>query len=397
MSRLHVRLIAMAKQNTILYALAIIALTDLGFCQTSDQPNEGNPGSMVDWTVPSVPSNRPQTPAEEEAGRQQGRRAPAPELLQPMLDPALRDYQLVHSALSGNYKAAASDVLPGLVKQWIAAFRKYYPGVNIDLAPPYAGSLGAQELIKGDLDLVFVSRELRPDDINAFKAKFSYDPFSVPICGGSYRHFGFLDAVAFFVNKENPIEKLSFDQLDGILSSTHWRGGKSVVNWGDLGLKGEWTDKPIHIYGVRPWNGFEEFVRQRALSVPGKRGEWRDGISFEKVVFPIAGHVAQDRYGIGYSGVAYIDAGVKVLPLAKDNADGYYAPTYENVASAKYPLSRLIYVNMNVAPAKPLPPALKEFLTFILSKQGQQIVLDQAIYVPLRSWQSESSLSLLQR
>jgi len=389
----------MDKQNIIIIiiALVIVTLTNLGFCQTVGQQNGSNPGSMVDWLVPSVPSNRPQTPAEEEAGRQQGRRMPAPELLQPILDPELRDYQPVRSVLSGNYKAAASDVLPGLVKQWIAAFHKYYPNVNIDLAPPYAGSLGAQELTKGDLDLAFVSRELRPDDITAFKAKFTYEPFSVPICGGSYRHFGFLDAVAFFVNRENPIERLSFDQLDGILSSSHWRGGKSIATWGDLGLAGEWASKPIHIYGVRPWNGFEEFVRQRVLTVPGKRGEWRDGISFEKVVFPIAGQVAQDRYGIGYSGVAYIDAGVKVLPLAKNDADGYYPPTYENVASAKYPLSRLIYANMNVAPTKPLSPVLKEFLTFILSKQGQQIVLDQAIYLPLRRWQSEGSLSLLQR
>lgn len=387
----------MKKQNITTCALAVVALTSIGLCQTAGKQNGTNPGSMVDWLVPTPPSNRPQTPVEEEAGKQQGRRLPAPELLQPTLDPTLRDYQPLRSALSGSYKAAASDVLPGLVKQWIAAFRKYYPGVNIDLSPPYAGSLGAQELVRGDLDLAFVSRELRPEDVSAFKARFAYDPFTVPICGGSYRHFGFLDAVAFFINKENPLEKLSFDQLDGILSSTNWRGGKSLVTWGDLGLTGEWAAKPIHVYGVRPWNGFEEFVRQRVLSVAGKRGEWRDGISFEKVVFPIATHVANDRYGIGYSGVAYIDAGVKVLPLAKSNADGYYTPTYENVASAKYPLSRLIYVNMNVAPRKPLPPALKEFLTFILSKQGQQIVLDQGIYLPLRSWQSESSLSLVQR
>ena len=145
-----------------------------------------------------------------------------------MLDSELRIYRPVASGLSGSYKAASSDVLPGLVKQWIDAFHKYYPNVNIALGPPYAGSLGAKELIKGDLDLVFVSRELRPDDISEFKAKFGYDPLSIPICGGSYRHFGFLDAVAFFVNKDNPIEKLSFDQLDGILSSTHFRSGKTI-------------------------------------------------------------------------------------------------------------------------------------------------------------------------
>lgn len=386
----------MNKQSLVSSLLAITALTGSCFCQANNPQNESQQSSMTEWVVPSLPPNRPQTPADEEAGRQQGRKTPAPEILQPMLDSGLRDYRPIKTGLSGNYKAASSDVLPGLVKQWIAAFHRYYPNVNIELAPPYAGSLGAKELIKGDLDLVFVSRELRPDDISEFKTKFAYDPLSVPICGGSYRHFGFLDAVAFFVNKENPIEELSFDQLDGILSSTHFRNGKTISTWGDLGLTGEWANKPIHVYGVKPWNGFEEFVRQRVLSIPGKRGEWRDGISFEKVVFPLATRVAQDRYGIAYSGVAYVDSGVKVLPLSPGDTGNYYAPTYENVASAKYPLSRLVYVNTNASSNKPLPPALKEFFAFILSKQGQQIVLDQAVFLPLRSWQAETSSSLLQ-
>jgi len=384
----------MKKQSALSFLLVITPLTISCFCQTLNSSPENREHSMTEWVVPSLPTNHPQTPADEEAGRQQGRKFPVPESLQPMLDSELRVYRPVASGLSGSYKAASSDVLPGLVKQWIDAFHKYYPNVNIALGPPYAGSLGAKELIKGDLDLVFVSRELRPDDIGEFKAKFGYDPLSIPICGGSYRHFGFLDAVAFFVNKDNPIEKLSFDQLDGILSSTHFRNGKTILTWGDLGLAGEWADKPIHIYGVKPWNGFEEFVRQRVLSVSGKRGEWRDGITFEKVVFPLAGHVAEDRYGLAYSGVAYIDSGVKVLPLAQNGAD-YYPPTYENVASAKYPLSRLVYVNTNASATKPLPPALKEFFAFILSKQGQQLVLDQAIFLPLQSWQAETSASLL--
>jgi phosphate transport system substrate-binding protein len=385
----------MRKQVVAEYLLVALILTVAGQCQTHEQQNGSTAASFVDWVVPAPPPNHPQTPAEEEASRNKGRKLPPPEVLQPTLDSGLRDYRPVATGLSGSYRAGASDVLPGLVKQWIAEFRKYYPNVAMDLEPPYAGSLGAKELVKGNLDLVFVSRELKPDDNTEFKARFGYDPLSVPVCGGSYRHFGFLDAVAFFTNKDNPIESLTFDQLDGILSSTHFQSGKVYTAWGDLGLTGEWADKPIHMYGVKPWNGFEEFVRQRVLSLPGKRGEWRDGINFEKVVFPLASRVAQDRYGIGYSGIAYIDAGVKVLPLSENKREGFYAPTYENVALAKYPLSRLIYANLNAAPGKPLPPALKEFLTFIVSKQGQQVVLSQAVYLPLRGWQSEKSLSLI--
>ena len=160
-------------------------------------------------------------------------------------------------------------------------------------------------------------------------------------------------------------------------------------------MTGEWANKPIHIYGVKPWNGFEEFVRQRVLSIPGKRGEWRDGITFDTVVFPIAGRVANDPYGIGYAGLAYLDAPVKLLALAPQSPGPTIAPTYENVARAEYPLSRLIYLNLNKAPGKPLPPALEEFLRFILSREGQQVVLDERIFIPLRASQAAASLTLL--
>jgi phosphate transport system substrate-binding protein len=351
---------------------------------------------MVEWVTPPLATNKPQTDAEAAAGRASGRKLPSPEVIQPTLDPALAPYTPhADRKISGSFKAASSDVLPGLAAKWIAAFRKFYPNVQIEVSPPYAGSLGADELVKGNLDMVFVSRELRPDDISGFRTKFGYDPLSVPISGGTYRHFGFLDAIGFFVHKDNPIEKLSFAQLDDILSTTHHRGGTAITKWGDLGLTGEWADKPIHIYGVQPWNGFEEFVRQRVLSVPGKRGEWRTDIKFEKVVFPLAGRVAEDRYGIGYSGLAYLDAPVKVLALSNESSPAY-TPTYENVATASYPLSRLVYLNLNRKPGKPLPPAIEEFLRFVLSRDGQQIVLDQAIYLPLRESQAAQARRLLQ-
>ncbi|MGW1706065.1 hypothetical protein ACWCP8_11050 [Streptomyces sp. NPDC002206] len=119
------------------------------------------------------------------------------------------------------------------------------------------------ELIKGKLDCVFVSRELKPADIQGFHDAFGYDPLSIPISGGSYRHFGFLDSVGFMVNKKNPVDKLSLDPLDAVLSTTHNRGGKAATTWGDLRATGDWADKPIHIVGLQPWNGFEEFVRER--------------------------------------------------------------------------------------------------------------------------------------
>jgi phosphate transport system substrate-binding protein len=350
----------------------------------------------VEWLIPAVPPNRPQTDEERATGQRTGRTLPTPEILQPALDPALPPYHPRKGLkLSGHFKGAASDVLPRLVKLWTDRFRTYYPAVEFDVPPPYAGSLGAKELVKETLDFVFVSRELKPDDVVDFKARFGYDPLSIPISGGSYRHYGFLDAVGFFVSQDNPLEGITFDQLDAILSATRHRGGAPITRWGQLGLGGEWADKPIHVYGVKPWNGFEEFVRQRVLSREGKRGEWRDDLHLDPVVFPIARRVAEDRYGLGYAGLAYLDAPVRVLALAEREGDSFQAATYEAVASASYPLSRLVYFNVNRPPGRPLAPALDEFLRFVLSREGQQIVLDQAIYVPLRAAQAGRSLEML--
>ena len=257
----------------------------------------------------------PQTEVEKEAGKTQGRSLPRPELLQPTLDPELPHYVAVRRQARRHVQGRGLGRAAGIARRWIEGFEKLHPGVRIDLSPPYAGSLGAQELAAGKLDIAFVSRELRPNDIAAFRAKFGYAPLSVPICGGTYRHYGFLDAVGVFVNQANPLRGISFAQLDSVLSRTRHRGGPPIATWGELGLAGAWADKPIHIYGVKPWNGFEEFVRQRVLSTPGHRGEWRDGITFAETVFPIAADVAEDPYGIGYAGLAFVDAPVKLLPL----------------------------------------------------------------------------------
>ena len=369
-------------------ALLALVLAAPSAAQTQQQ--------MIDIVQPAAPTNRPQTDAEKKIGMDHGRPLPAPELLQPTLDPRLPVFTPSRTRLHAHFKAAASDVMAELVRRWAAAFHKYQPGVVIDVPPPYAGSLGAKELVKQNLDFVFVSRELKPDDITDFQAKFGYAPLSVPISGGSYRVFGALDAVGFIVNRDNPIDQLTFSQLDSLLSTTRYRGGRPVRTWGDLGLTGEWADKPIRVYAIKPWNGFEEFIRQRVLSVPGKRGEWRKDLNFADVVFPIAKSVAKDRYALGYTGLAYLDAPVKLLALQRDASAPAVPATYEAVAAATYPLSRLTYFNVNKKPGARLDPAIEEFLRFVLSRQGQSVVLSQGIYMPLRANQADQARALLE-
>lgn len=353
--------------------------------------------AIVEWLVPAVTELRIRSEEEKAYGMEHGRALPKPEFLQPPLDAALKPFVAgLESSTTGSFIGGASDILPGLVNAWIAAFEAIYPNVDIEIGTPYAGSLGMLEVIEGNYDFVFVSRELKPTDVTGFEARYGYEPFSIPISGGAYRHYGFLDAIGFFVNANNPMNKITLAQIDAIFSSTRHRGLDEARTWGDLGLSGAWTDKLINAYGVEPWNGFEEFVRQRVLNFDGKRGEWRDDMDFSHTAFPIAEKVANDPLGIGYTGLAYIDHEVKVLPLV-DQPGETTAATYENVANATYPLSRLIYFNANRSPANGLDPVLEEFLRYILSREGQQIVLDQGIYLPLRAWQVEAAREHLER
>src|SRR5260370_18919283 len=164
-------------------------------------PSQDN---IVEWLTPAAPSNHPQTSQDAEKGSQMGCSEHKLELLEPTCDLELPTYRPRKDIkLSGTFKAACSDVLPRLVKLWVEGFRKYYPNVNISSPPPYAGSLGAKELVKGNLDFVFVSRELKPDDITDFKAKFGYQPLSVPICGGALSRFVLLVHVGVLCNKKN--------------------------------------------------------------------------------------------------------------------------------------------------------------------------------------------------
>ena len=349
------------------------------------------PGVSI-WLEPTAKPVFPQTEAEKTAGMQSGRTLPAPEALQPELDPALPHYIPAKGLkIKATFRAGSSDVLPALVDGWVATFRKYHPGFQLTIERPLAGSLGALELIKGNYDLVFVSRELKPTDISGFRDRFGYPPFSVPISGGSWRHFGFLDAIAIMVHPSNPVKSLSFRQLDAAFSETRHRGGAAVTTWGDLGATGEWAAKPVHLYGIQPWNGFEEFVRQRVLSTDGKRGEWSHAMLYDPTFFNVARRVADDPSALGYTGLSAMDSEVKVVPVSAEEGAPSISPTYENVASAAYPLSRVIYLNANGRSAAGKSPALREFMRFVLSAEGQQVVRQQRIYLPLRASQVAAS------
>jgi phosphate transport system substrate-binding protein len=331
---------------------------------------------------------------EPKVGAQRERPAPEP-LYDATVDPALQAYRSTE-AITGSLKGICSETFPDLMKLWVDGFRKQQPRVAIEVAPT-GGGVGSKALAEGQVDFAAVTREISPADEELFVKHYGYKPLEVAVVGGSYRSYGFTDALTFFVHSENPVDHLSFAQIDAIYSKTRRRGAKQpIATWGQVDkalMAGEWADKAIHAWGVQPWNGFEQFIRLRVLN----GGEWRDGLSTEKLVIPLPERVAADRYAISYSGIAYLKPGVAVKRIAvSEGPDGpFLNGTFEEVAAQTYPLARVMYIYLNRAPGKPVEPRMREFLRYILSRNGQQAVVQDAIYTPLPSRLVNRSLEQL--
>jgi len=281
------------------------------------------------------------------------------------VDPTLPAYKRA-SGVSGNLNSIGSDTLNNLMTFWAEGFKKQYPNVNLQIEGK-GSTTAPPALIEGTSQLGPMSRDMKGAEVDKFEAKFGYKPTKIRVA---------LDGIAVYVNKDNPIEKLTFQQLDSIFSSTRKRGGKDAKTWGDLGLSGEWASKPISIYGRNSASGTYGYFKEHALS----NGDYKNSVKEQPGSSSVVQGVTEDKYSIGYSGVGYTTSGVKTVKLAEKEGGDFFGESYENVLSRKYPLSRYLNVYVNRAPNKPLDPSVREFLTFVLSKEGQQIVVKDGFF-----------------
>lgn len=294
------------------------------------------------------------------------------------VDPSIPPYKPVKQ-LSGALKGVESNTVTELLQSWIDGFRKIYPEVRFQVDIGGSGQ-GGPRLTAGTADFAFISREMMGREVTPFIDKFGRLPLAVAVAGGSYADRAFTDCIVFIVNKDNPLNSISFDQLDAIYSATRNRGYKEpITTWGQLGLTGDWADKPIHPWGVEVPNGYDTFVNMRVMA----NGQWKNTLGPHTVI-PLSGIVAADKYAISYTGLAWNDnPNTKVLDLAVHDGGPYHKANFDEVAAQTYPLSRVIYMFLNRDPEKPIDPVLEEFIKYCLSQQGQQAVVKDAIYTPL--------------
>jgi phosphate transport system substrate-binding protein len=265
------------------------------------------------------------------------------------------------SGISGKISSVGSDTLANLMTFWSEAFKRYYP--NVDIQVQAAGSSTAPPaLIEGTSNLGPMSRMMKDGEIEAFERKYGYKPTAIRVA---------IDALAVYVHKDNPIEGLRIPQVDAIFSSTRKCGhGNNISKWGQVGLSGDWKNREIQIYGRNSVSGTYGYFKKKALC----KGDYKNSVNEQPGSASVVQSVSTSLNGIGYSGIGYKTAGVKALALSKTSDGELIEATTDNVIAGTYPLSRFLYVYVNKAPNKELPPLEKEFLKMVLSKVGQEHV-----------------------
>jgi phosphate transport system substrate-binding protein len=271
--------------------------------------------------------------------------------------------------VSGNLSSVGSDTLNNLMTLWTEKFREVYPNVNIQVEGK-GSSTAPPALISATAQLGPMSRAMKGKEMDAFEKKFGYKPTPVRVA---------VDALAVFVNKDNPIKGMSLEQVDAIFSKSNRRGHKDVETWGDLGLSGEWKDQPISIYGRNSASGTYGFFKKLVM----KKGDFKDEVKEQPGSASVVQSVTVDRYSAGYSGIGYKTASVRALALSESGTK-YKEPTAANSLTGDYPLARFLYVYINKAPGKPLDPLTHAFLKLVLSKEGQEVVVKGG-YFPMAS------------
>jgi phosphate transport system substrate-binding protein len=256
-----------------------------------------------------------------------------------------------------------------LMDKWCEGFKKHYPGVTSAVEGKGSGT-AMPALENGTATFGCMSRDPSAAEITAFQKKFGYKPVAVKSS---------LDMLAVFVHKDNPIKGLSFVQIDAIFSSTRKRGGKEVIEkWGQLGLTEEWAKEPIALYGRDSSSGTYTFFKEHVL----EKGDFKDTVKVQSGSSGVISAVAGDKFAIGYSGIGYATADVRAVPLVKDDSGDFVAAEPQNAYSGKYPLWRPLLLVVNRDPTKDLDPLRREFIKYVLSKEGQAEVVKSG-FLPL--------------
>jgi phosphate transport system substrate-binding protein len=277
-----------------------------------------------------------------------------------------------------------------LIGLWEQGFQRFHPDVKLDYQM-WGTSSGIPALFTGIGDVAILGEEILPESARAFERVKGYPPLGIEIMTGSLDVRNFDYAQQFFVHKDNPLAQMTLAQLDAIFGEEHRRGPKNIRAWGELGLTGEWAAKPITPYGWAIDDSFGEFLKGALLEGSHR---WNCALVEHVHIFrpdgtiydhgqQILDKLAKDRYGIAVSNIRYAGPDVKPLALGLGPEGPFVAASKETLIDHRYPLARTLPAVVDRAPGVPLEPKVREFLRYLLSREGQEVVNQDGRYLPL--------------
>ena len=294
-----------------------------------------------------------------------------------------------------------------LARYWEAAFRKFHPGVTFEYR--MKTTLAAvPSLVFGVSDLG-IGREMNFSEQEFFERYKDRPPIAIEIMTGSYDVPGWSPGYGVVVHKDNPLAKITMEQLDYIFGAertggwegTSWRPErkrgpeKNIRSWGQLGLTGEWADKPINVYGL---NLRYHQAAEISDMILGGSDKWNERLKIYANYVSDKGtlergmneDLANDPYGIAVMaapttnlGGGKAEPGLKMLDVANTAAGPYVKYALETVQDRSYPMYDEMWAYLDREPGKPMNPLVLEYLRFILSREGQIEVMRDAKYLPL--------------
>lgn len=309
---------------------------------------------------------------------------------QPDFLAGLQPYQ-PQQQVSGTIRNWGNPYIPELMKAWQEGFARHQPGIRFETN--MKGTEAAMAGLYANIaDIVFIGREPYQPELDAFEQWFGYQPTELKITSGSYATQHKTFSLMVYVHKDNPLAKLTLAQLDAVYSAERRRGaGKPVRTWGDLGLKGAWARRPVHVYGYNFDTGMAGYFRKVVLRDSYRwnpemkdlnNGRKPDGDVINAGTY-ILDAVAKDPEAIGFANVLFENPGVKKVALADKPGGPYVEPTLENAWKRSYPLTRYSTAFINRVPGQPVDPKVREFMRYILSRDGMEAVVNDAAFLPL--------------
>lgn len=317
------------------------------------------------------------TPTQDGASGPSGA-APAAVAVVAAVAPAAAPVSAVSAPHAGAYKPAAvmtgrlrsigSDSMDRVMERWTKGFSKFHPALRAGHEGK-GSSTAVPALLEGRADFGPMSRPLKAEEIARFEARYGYAPTQIRTA---------VDALAVYVHPTNPLagKSLTLRQVDAAFSASRKRGGSDVVTWGDLGATGEWKAAPVRLYSRNSASGTYGFFRDEVLL----KGDFREGTRFEAGSAEVVAAVASDKFGIGYSGIGYKTAAVAAVAIAADETKPAVSPDEKSAVSGSYPIARSLSVVINRKPGETASDLQREFVTYILSGEGQSDVAAEGYF-----------------